>query len=118
MTMANGIYFVQRIDDVLEKNGKKRAELLRVLELPRNSITNWSDRGNIPAGDICIKIAHYLNVSVEWLITGIEENLSHEEQKLLAQFKALTPEQADTVKTLLNKWEADRIAKEKKELNA
>ncbi|MCR5064006.1 MAG: helix-turn-helix transcriptional regulator [Treponema sp.] len=110
--------FVKRIDEKLIERNLKRAALCTDLELSPTSITDWARRGTVPAGDICIKIAHYLNVSVEWLITGIEEKLSHEEQKLLAQFKALTPEQADTVRTLLNKWEADRIAKEKKELNA
>ena len=118
MTMANGIFFVQRIDAVLEKMGKKRAELLRELELPRNSITNWCDRGNIPAGDICIKIAQYLNVSVEWLVTGKEAALTSEEKTLLKQWKILSPEQKDTLCTLLNKWESEYLAREKKESNA
>lgn len=118
MMMANGIYFVQRIDEILEKNGKKRAELLRDLELPRNSITNWSDRGNVPAGDICLKIAEYLNVSVEWLISGKESGLSNEEKWLLSQWKALDPAQKDTVRTLLDKWESDRTAQEREKTNA
>jgi len=117
-TMANGMFFVQRIDEILERNTKKRAELLRDLNLPRNSITNWSNRGNVPAGDICIKIADYLNVSVEWLVTGREGEVSNEEKKLLAQWKLLTADQKDTVLTLMDKWEADRRAGEKRNTGA
>ena len=116
--MTNGIYFVNRIDEILDKQGKRRAELLRDLELPRNAITNWSDRGNIPAGDICIRIAEYLGVSVEWLVTGKENGLTSEERTLLRQWKLLTPEQKDTVSTLLQKWESEYQAREKTALNA
>lgn len=116
--MTNGIYFVNRIDEILDKQGKRRAELLRDLELPRNAITNWSDRGNIPAGDICIRIADYLGVSVEWLVTGKEAALSSEEKTLLKQWQILTPAQKDTIHTLLDKWESEHQSKEKNELDA
>ena len=116
--MTNGIYFVNRIDEILDKQGKRRAELLRDLELPRNAITNWSDRGNIPAGDICIRIADYLGVSVEWLVTGKEAALSSEEKTLLKQWQILPPAQKDTIHTLLDKWESEHQSKEKKASDA
>ena len=116
--MTNGIYFVNRIDEILDKHGKRRAELLRDLELPRNSITNWSDRGNIPAGDICIRIADYLGVSVEWLVTGKEAALSSDERTLLKQWQVLSEEQKDTIRTLLEKWVSEHQAREKTASNA
>lgn len=99
--------FVKRIDSILEKKNLKRAALCSDLELSSTSITDWSRRNTIPAGDICIKIADYLNVSVEWLITGKESGLSAEERSILKQWSLLNDQQKDTIRILLNKWEAD-----------
>jgi len=110
--------FVNRIDEVLLSKNLKRAALCLDLELSQTAITDWSRRGTIPAGDICLKIAEYLNVSVEWLITGKENGLSQEERQLLRQWRIISPEQKDTLQVLLDKWESDLVAKEKKELNA
>ncbi len=108
----NGMEFVRRIDGCLDNQGKKRAELLRDLNLPRNSITNWDSRGNIPAGDICMRIADYLGVGAEWLLTGREretetsaptdgrrrlaeelESLAEEQRRILERIEGLAEEQ-------------------------
>lgn len=110
--------FVKRIDSILQEKNLKRAALCSELELSSTSITDWARRGTVPAGDICLRIAEYLNISVEWLISGKESGLSNEEKWLLAQWGLLDPIQQDTVRTLLDKWEADRTAREKKSLDA
>jgi len=111
--MANGVSFVERIDDELVYKGMKRAELLRQLELPRNSISNWLERGNIPAGDICLKIAEFLDVSVEYLITGKSGGITKEEHWLLSQWQHLTDDQKNNIRLLLNGWESARNQDEK-----
>lgn len=105
--------FVRRIDSVLEKKNFKRAALCSDLALSSTSITDWSRRNTIPAGDICIRIADYLNVSVEWLVTGKEKGLSSEERNLLRQWSYLTPQQKETIQTLLDKWEENYTAAKK-----
>lgn len=110
--------FVKRIDSILQEKNLKRAALCSELELSSTSITDWARRGTVPAGDICLRIAEYLNVSVEWLISGKESGLSNEEKWLLSQWKALDPAQKDTVRTLLDKWESDRTAQEREKTNA
>lgn len=110
--------FVKRIDAKLLEKNLKRAALCTDLKLSSTSITDWARRGTVPAGDICIKIADYLNVSVEWLVTGREGEVSNEEKKLLAQWKLLTADQKDTIRTLLEKWESDRTAGEKRNTGA
>ena len=97
--------FVKRIDSILQEKNLKRAALCSELELSSTSITDWARRGTVPAG-------------VEWLISGKESGLSNEKKWLLAQWGQLDPTQQDTVRTLLDKWEADRTAKEKKSLDA
>ena len=118
MTETNGVFFVKRIDERLDAERKRRAELLRDLELPRNAITNWEDRGNIPAGDICLKIAEYLGVSVEWLLTGKESGLTSEERKILNIWNSLSDDQKHNAGILFDAWTAENAAKEKKELDA
>ena len=115
--MANGVSFVERIDEELDFKGMKRAELLRLLGLPRNSISNWLERGNIPAGDICLKIADYFGVSIEYLITGKNNDSTQEERWLISQWKQLSDEQKSRIRLLLNGWEDARTKDEKNSLS-
>ena len=107
--------FVLRIDSVLKKLNLKRASLCSDLGLSSTAITDWARRGTVPAGDICLKIADYLKVSAEWLITGKEEGMSNEEKKLLMIYQKLSPDQKDTIWTLLEKWEREIEVKEEAE---
>lgn len=71
--VTNGMLIVDRIDNLLKKKGENRVSLADALGIKPQNISAWSTRGTVPAGDICLKIAEYLNVSVEWLISGKEE---------------------------------------------
>ena len=110
--------FVLRIDSVLKKLNLKRASLCSDLGLSSTAITDWARRGTVPAGDICLKIADFLNVSVIWLITGKEEGMSHEEKKLLTIYQKLSAQQKDTIWTLLEKWESEIEIREDAEREA
>ena len=115
---TNGMLIVERIDDLLKKKNENRVSLAEVLGIKPQNISAWSARGTVPAADICLRIAEYLGVSVEWLITGKESSLTSEEKTLLKQWKILTPDQKDTLRTLLNKWESEYQAREKNASNA
>ena len=118
MTLTNGMLIVERIDNLLKERNLNRVALAEAIGIKPQNISAWSVRGTVPAGDICLKIAEYLNVSIEWLICGKEGGLNNEERWLLSQWKSLDAVQKDTVRTLLNKWESDRTAFEKKESEA
>lgn len=105
--------FVKRIDEVLLERNLKRAALCNDLNLSATAITDWARRGTVPAGDICLRIADYLGVSAEWLISGKESELTPEERHLLTLWAHLTSEQKDTISTLLEKWEADYVQTKK-----
>ena len=109
---TNGMQIVERISSICREKGIVRKEVSEALNLPDNCFSNWSARGTVPAGDICIRIADYLHVSAVWLITGREEGLSNEENRLLSIYKELSPQQKDTIWTLLDKWDAENKAKE------
>ena len=112
---TNGLQIVARISEICRKKGIVRKEVSDALKLPDNCFSNWSARGTVPAGDICIRIADYLKVSAVWLITGKEEGLSNEEEKLLSIYQKLSPQQKDTIWTLMEKWEREYEIKEEAE---
>lgn len=118
MTLTNGMLIVERIDNLLKERNLNRVALAEAIGIKPQNISAWSVRGTVPAGDICLKIAEYLNVSIVWLISGREDGMSNEERWVLSQWKSLDAVQKDTVRTLLEKWESDRTAFEKKELKA
>ena len=118
MTLTNGMLIVERIDNLLKERNLNRVALAEAIGIKPQNISAWSVRGTVPAGDICLKIAEYLNVSIVWLISGREDGMSNEERWVLSQWKSLDAVQKDTVRTLLNKWESDRTAFEKKESKA
>ena len=88
--------FVERIDDLLKEKNLKRAALCDAIGLTHSAITDWKKRGTIPAGDVCVKIAEYLDVDVEYLITGKHKKLDREKEN----GEDKTPLFINTLKTL------------------
>lgn len=116
--MTENVCFMDRVESILKEKRLTQKELAEDLGLRRPTLSDWKKNGAVPAADICLRIAEYLGVSVEWLVTGKETALTSEEKTLLKQWKILTPDQKDTLRTLLNKWEAEYQAREKNASNA
>lgn len=112
---TNGMQIVERIDKLLKERNLNRVALADAIGIKPQNISAWSVRGTVPAGDICLKIAEFLKVSAVWLITGKEEGLSNEEKKLLSIYQKLSPDQKDTIWTLMEKWEREYELKEEAE---
>ena len=67
--------------------------MLKELGLSTGSTGNWK-KGQLPKGDILMKIADYLNTSIDYIIFGeYRDNLTDEEKYLLELYKS-TPERA------------------------
>lgn len=115
---TNGMLIVDRIDSLLKERGLNRVFLADAIGIKPQNISAWSTRGTIPAGDICLKIADYLGVSVEWLISGREGKLSAEQIKMVNALAVLNETQKETLFTLVDKWLADYAAIEKKNVTA
>ena len=112
---TNGMQIVERIDKLLKERHLNRVALADAIGIKPQNISAWSVRGTVPAGDICLKVAEFLKVSAVWLITGKEEGLSNEEEKLLSIYQKLSPDQKDTIWTLMEKWEREYEVKEEAE---
>lgn len=82
-----------RIIEICESNGTTVSELLDKVVSSRSAISAWK-KGNISA-NLIETIANYLNVSIEFLITGNEnrvysDSITAEERELLTHFSKLS----------------------------
>ena len=66
----DNLAFVDRIKELLKQKNIQKNDFYNALELPNNSTTNWGKKHQIPNVETVLKIAKYLNVSVEYLIEG------------------------------------------------
>ena len=60
--------FNDRIDVLLKLNKKTKVELSQYAGISKQSFHDWKKRGTIPAADIALKIAEFLNTTVEYLV--------------------------------------------------
>ena len=66
--------FAERLLIELERQGKSQRELAEYLGTKQSSVNTWVIRNSIPAADTALKVARFLNVSVEYLIDGAEKD--------------------------------------------
>lgn len=62
--------FYERLERLIKDRGIQQKELADGCGISSNGISTWKVTGSIPRADVAIKIAKYLDVSVEYLITG------------------------------------------------
>lgn len=66
--------FFERIDVLLKEKKISQKDLCCAVGISSVQVfTNWKLRDSIPSADVAVKIARLLGVSVEYLVTG-EEN--------------------------------------------
>ncbi|MDE5584618.1 MAG: helix-turn-helix domain-containing protein [Ruminococcus sp.] len=64
----------QRIFFLMEKQGKKQKELSNFTGISTSTISAWNKRGTNPAADTISIIADFLEVSTDFLLTGMERS--------------------------------------------
>ena len=110
---TNGMIFVKRMDKLLSNRNETRVDLSKNVNVTTQTISHWSTRGTIPAADIALKIADYLNVSLEYLLYGTEKTFSNDELNLISRYRDFTPEQKTTVKAVFDSFEKQNSEKNK-----
>lgn len=80
--------FLDRLHFEMDKKGIKASKLLTDLGLSRNSLVDWKKRGTVPGGETLAKLSSYFGVSVDYLLTGEEEQnrKTHAAEKLYRAF--------------------------------
>lgn len=89
---------IQRIKSICE------LKELEKLGISPQSISNWKTRNTIPKADDLYKIAKYLNVTMEWLLTGENPNteLPEDIQKSVTKLLTLTEKQREPINVLID----------------
>lgn len=109
----SGQEFVDRINQLFPK-GARKSDFCHECGIQANSLSLWASRNTIPSADVALKIAKYLNTSVEYLVTGeapdsVPENILDLAYEIYALPDVYRKIVFDTVKTL----KADATEREK-----
>lgn len=92
---------VERIQIKLKEKGLNIKKLERELNFGNGTIRRWDNSS--PSCDKIEKVANYLNVSMDWIITGEEYNkLNEEERKLLEAYQRADTGTQKSVRKLLD----------------
>ena len=93
-TKGDIMTFYERLKELMDKTGTTQKQLTE-LGINKNSFNYWKSHGNIPKPHILEPIAKYFNVSVAYLMTGIEtknEQADHEDQPASEEMQRLLQE--------------------------
>lgn len=106
--------FAERINEILDDKGLKRADLVRELEIPEATVRSWFNRGSLPSVDLGFKVAKFLGVSIAYLLTGEKDvdSSKPQEDELSRKFSKLLPEQKKAVETVIDSFLEDGEAAE------
>ena len=97
----DNIKFVDRINLSLKKRNIPKWKFYEDLGLANNSSTNWNKRGTIPSGDVVLRIADYLGVSVRYLVTGDDNEIPVRLREIVELCRGLDDKELETVCNML-----------------
>ena len=100
--------FIENLLLELNKRNISKAELARAADIPNSTIRSW-EKGSQPTIDKVIKIAEYLNVSIDELCCITAKNRN---SKILAAYEAADPGTQAAVRKLLDIPEEETIKNE------
>lgn len=95
---------IDRIVDLLQKKGASQADICNYIGIKYNVFTTWKTRETDPPTKYLVQICEFLNVTLEYLLTGEESKSSYEihmenanETMMLNLFRMLTEKEQDRI---------------------
>lgn len=85
--------FYERLQTLCKEHNTSISNMLNELGLSTGSTGNWK-RGQLPKGDVLMKIAEYLDTSIDYLVFGEYRCKLDNEQKKLLKLYDCTPDRA------------------------
>lgn len=85
--------FYERLRLICSEKGFTVTNMLSKLGISTGSTGNWK-KGQLPKGDVLIKISDYLNVSIDYMLTGEYRSDINKDEKKLIELYRTTPERA------------------------
>jgi transcriptional regulator with XRE-family HTH domain len=86
--------FLKRVLEELDFLNASKADIARFLNVRKSTVYSWFERDTIPAADTALKIADFLNVSLEYLVTGKKDESKKSKAELSDFEKELLKESA------------------------
>lgn len=109
MTIGNRVLYL------LKKNGLKQKDLAEYIDTKPSTVNGWKQENRNPSSNLIIPICEFLNISVIYLLTGIEENNKNEiNEKLLTSFQQLNEDNQDIIMGEIKKLLKEQRNNEKK----
>ena len=71
--MKNKNNFAFRFVEAMEAKSMTQGEIAKKLGTSKSLVSNWANNKTVPALKNCKKLSKLLSVSIEYLLTGIEE---------------------------------------------
>lgn len=110
----------QRIFEELKKQGKSQKDLALATGISSSTISSWKKHGTNPLADSIVPIARFLEISLEYLLTGEPKDefsvLTSNQQTIVQVFKSLTETQQGEIigraKMLAEQNDAEYLQKE------
>ena len=81
---------IDRILEIAREKNITQADIARHINKGTAQVTSWKQRNCNPPAELIEPIAELLGVSVQWIMTGNENEISEEEQKILQLYKNLS----------------------------
>lgn len=101
--------YAETLLGILEEKGLRKSDLVNNLGIPDSTVRGWWAKDSIPALDVAFKVANFLNVSMEYLITGqVSKEKKLEKNTLEKKIDRLSAEQKKAVETLIDSFAADK----------
>lgn len=94
--------FIDRLERLLKERNLQKKDLAEDVGISRTGISTWRVSGALPRADIAIRIAHFLNVSVEYLVLGDIGELDRKSDSLAYEVAKLPPEKQKIVSALVS----------------
>lgn len=82
--------FSDNLEKLIKERKASKKELAETVGITTQAFYDWKKRNSFPSADIALKIAKYLNTTVEYLLTGTNENpLQAENERLKNKINAI-----------------------------
>ena len=95
--------FKERLVDELNYQGISNKEFAAKIGISISTLNMYLYRGSIPAADVAVKMAHVLNTTTEYLVTGILGDFVSEKQSIKADW------QKNKIKVMLDEFNAKQL---------
>ena len=85
--------FYERMRFICKEKGTTVTNMLSNLGIATGSTGNWK-RGSLPNGDVLMKIADYLDTSIDYILLGEFRSDLNSDEKQLVELYRITPDRA------------------------